>query len=133
MNAEAAAAVAAGIVAAGGRASSLRVDVASEESVAAAAESLAPGGPVHVLVNNAGLQHVENVCDFPPAKFALLLDVMLKGPALMTKAFLPGMRAAGYGRIINIGSIHSLIASPFKSAYVAAKHGLVGFSKVIFC
>jgi len=56
---------------------------------------------------------------------------MLKGPFLLTKAMLPGMRARGFGRIVNIGSIHSLVASPFKSAYVAAKHGVVGLTKVV--
>ena len=64
-------------------------------------------------------------------KWDHLIQVMLTGAARLTRAVLPGMRARGFGRIINIGSIHSLVASPFKSAYVAAKHGLVGFSKVI--
>ena len=133
LNIDSARAVATGIVEAGGRATALELNVASEESVAAAASTVAKDGegPVHVLVNNAGLQHVANIIDFPPEKFALLIDVMLKGPALLTRAFLSGMREAGYGRIINIGSIHSLVASPYKSAYVAAKHGLVGFSKAI--
>ena len=56
---------------------------------------------------------------------------MLTGPAMLSKALLPGMRSRGFGRIVNIGSIHALVASPFKSAYVAAKHGLLGFSKVV--
>lgn len=64
-------------------------------------------------------------------RWALLVDVMLTGAARLGRAVLPGMRAAGYGRIVNIGSIHSLVASPYKSAYVAAKHGLVGLAKVI--
>ena len=64
-------------------------------------------------------------------QWELLVQVMLIGAVALTRAVLPGMRARGFGRIINIGSIHSLVASPFKSAYVAAKHGLVGFSKVI--
>ena len=64
-------------------------------------------------------------------KWAQLIDIMLTGATRMTQAVLPGMRERGFGRIINIGSIHSLVASPFKSAYVAAKHGLLGFSKVI--
>ena len=69
--------------------------------------------------------------EFPPAKWDLLLDVMLKGAFLMTRAVLPGMRARGFGRIIQIGSIHSLVASPYKSAYVAAKHALLGFAKAV--
>ena len=86
---------------------------------------------IDVLINNAGIQHVSKIEDFPADKFKLLIDVMLTGPALMTKALLPGMRKQNYGRIINVGSIHSLVASPYKSAYVAAKHGLVGFAKTI--
>jgi len=86
---------------------------------------------IDVLVNNAGIQHVSKIEDFPADKFRLLIDVMLTGPALLTKALLPNMRENNYGRIINVGSIHSVIASPYKSAYVAAKHGLVGFAKTI--
>lgn len=87
--------------------------------------------PVHVVINNAGLQHVAPLEEFPEDRWDQLIDVMLKGPFLLTRAILPRMRAAGFGRIINIGSIHSLVASPFKSAYVAAKHALLGFSKVV--
>ena len=86
--------------------------------------------PVDVLVNNAGLQHVAPLEEFPIAKWDFLVQVMLVGVARLTRALLPGMRARGFGRIVNIGSIHSLVASPYKSAYVAAKHGLLGFSKV---
>ncbi len=86
---------------------------------------------VDVLINNAGLQHVAKLEDFPVEKWRLLNDVLLVGPAMLTRAFLPAMKANNFGRIINIGSIHALIASPFKSAYVAAKHGIVGFSKVV--
>jgi 3-hydroxybutyrate dehydrogenase len=84
-----------------------------------------------VLINNAGLQHVAPLEQFPPEKWQLLIAVMLTGAALLTRAALPSMRRNNYGRIMNIGSIHALIASPYKSAYVAAKHGLVGFSKAI--
>jgi 3-hydroxybutyrate dehydrogenase len=86
---------------------------------------------IDILINNAGLQHVAGVEEFPEAKWDLLIDVMLKGPFLLTQAVLPRMRKHGFGRIVNIGSIHSLVASPFKSAYVAAKHGLLGLSKVV--
>jgi 3-hydroxybutyrate dehydrogenase len=84
-----------------------------------------------VLVNNAGLQHVAPLEEFPMGKWDFLVQVMLTGVARLTRAVLPGMRARGFGRVVNIGSIHSLVASPFKSAYVAAKHGLVGFSKAL--
>jgi 3-hydroxybutyrate dehydrogenase len=87
--------------------------------------------PIHILVNNAGLQHVAPLEDFPPEKWSLLIDVMLKGPAYLSRAVLPQMRAQGFGRIVNIGSIHSLVASPFKSAYTAAKHGLIGLAKTL--
>lgn len=86
---------------------------------------------VDVLINNAGIQHVSNLENFPPEKWQLLINVMLVGPAMLTQVLMPQMRKQNYGRIINIGSIHSVVASPFKSAYVAAKHGLVGFAKTI--
>lgn len=85
----------------------------------------------NVLVNNAGLQHVSTLEEFPMDKWQKLVDVMLVGVAALSRAVLPSMRQDGYGRIINVGSIHSLVASPGKSAYVAAKHGLIGFSKVL--
>jgi 3-hydroxybutyrate dehydrogenase len=89
------------------------------------------GRPVELLINDAGLQHVGRLEEFPEERWDALIDVMLKGPFLLAQAVLPGMRAAGFGRVVNIGSIHSLVASPFKSAYVAAKHGLLGLSKVL--
>lgn len=88
-------------------------------------------GPVDVLINNAGLQHVARLEDFDMTRWSYLVEVMLTGVAGLTRALLPGMRERGFGRIINIGSIHSIVASPYKSAYVAAKHGLMGFSKVM--
>jgi 3-hydroxybutyrate dehydrogenase len=106
------------------------LDVADAGQVPGLLASLG-GQPVEVLINDAGLQHVARLEDFPEERWNLLLDVMLKGPFLLTQAVLPGMRAAGFGRIVNIGSIHSLVASPFKSAYVSAKHGLLGLSKVL--
>src|SRR6266487_4577720 len=84
-----------------------------------------------ILVNNAGLQHVAPVQEFPPERFALLLRVMLEAPFRIVRAALPGMYERGWGRVVNISSVHGLRASPFKSAYVAAKHGLEGLSKVI--
>ncbi|MGN6112982.1 MAG: 3-hydroxybutyrate dehydrogenase [Luteimonas sp.] len=122
-------AVAGAIRDAGGSAEALVLDVTSDASVAAALA--AASRPVDVLVNNAGLQHVAPLEEFPMEKWDFLVQVMLVGVARLTRAVLPGMRERGFGRIVNIGSIHSLVASPYKSAYVAAKHGLVGFSKVI--
>lgn len=129
LDAERARAVAAGIVDGGGRAEGHGLDVSSQASVDALLVALSR--PVEVLVNNAGLQHVSPLESFPIEKWELLVQVMLIGVARLTRAVLPGMRAAGWGRIVNIGSIHSLVASKYKSAYVAAKHGLLGFSKVV--
>lgn len=126
---EAATAVADSILAAGGSAEAHALDVTRDASVEALLPALSR--PVDVLINNAGLQHVAALEDFPIDKWGLLIEVMLTGVARITRALLPGMRARGFGRIINIGSIHSLVASPYKSAYVAAKHGLIGFSKVL--
>jgi 3-hydroxybutyrate dehydrogenase len=128
LDAAAAERVAGGIVAGGGRATAFRLDVtdaADVDRVIAAAQ------PVDVLVNNAGLQNVAPLVEFPPEKWQLLVDVMLVGPALTTRAALPGMRARNFGRIVNVGSIHSLVASAYKSAYVAAKHGLLGLAKAV--
>jgi 3-hydroxybutyrate dehydrogenase len=112
----------------GGTATALALDVTDNAAIAAVAEQL---DAADVLINNAGLQHVARLENFPMAKWQLLVQVMLNGVAALTQQVLPGMRARGFGRIINIGSVHSLVASPYKSAYVAAKHGLIGFSKVV--
>ncbi len=122
-------AVAASIRASGGSAAAVSMDVTSEDSVAAALASISDS--IDVLVNNAGLQQVAPLESFPMDRWALLVEVMLIGVARLTRAVLPGMRRRGFGRIINMGSIHSLVGSPMKSAYVAAKHGLIGFSRVI--
>jgi 3-hydroxybutyrate dehydrogenase len=84
-----------------------------------------------ILVNNAGLQHVSPIHEFPPERFSLLLRVMLEAPFRLARAALPGMYERGWGRVVNISSVHGLRASAYKSAYVAAKHGLEGLSKVI--
>ncbi|HEU4947026.1 MAG TPA: 3-hydroxybutyrate dehydrogenase [Kribbella sp.] len=84
-----------------------------------------------ILVNNAGLQHISRIEEFPSEQFSLMLRVMLEAPFRLVRQVLPQMYAAGWGRIINISSVHGLRASPFKSAYVTAKHGLEGLSKVI--
>jgi len=121
---------AAQIAAAGGQARAYALDVASEESVRRFGGELGES-PVDVLVNNAGLQYVASVEEFSVEKWELLMNVLVKGAFLMSRAVLPGMRARGFGRLIHIGSIHSHIASPYKSAYTAAKHALLGFSKVL--
>ena len=112
------------------RASAHELDVTSAEQVQAFFAAIGDE-PIDVLVNNAGLQHVSPLEEFSEQRWDQLLDVMLKGAFLMTRAVLPKMRRAGFGRIVNIGSIHALVASPFKAAYVAAKHGVLGLSKVV--
>jgi 3-hydroxybutyrate dehydrogenase len=84
-----------------------------------------------ILVNNAGFQHVAPVEEFPPERFAAMLALMVEAPFRLARAVLPGMYERGWGRIVNISSVHGLRASPYKSAYVAAKHGLEGLSKVL--
>jgi len=84
-----------------------------------------------VVVNNAGLQHVAAVEDFPPERFSMILRVMLEAPFRIVRSALPGMYEKGWGRVINISSVHGLRASPFKVGYISAKHGLEGFSKVV--
>jgi 3-hydroxybutyrate dehydrogenase len=86
---------------------------------------------VDVLVNNAGLQFVAPLPDFPPERFAHLHMVMVEAPFRLVRRALPHMYARGWGRVVNISSVHGLIASPYKAAYVTAKHGLEGLSKVI--
>jgi 3-hydroxybutyrate dehydrogenase len=83
-----------------------------------------------ILVNNAGIQTVSPIEEFDPDRFRLMLDLMLVAPFLLVRAALPGMYERGWGRVVNISSVHGVRASPFKSAYVAAKHGLEGLSKV---
>lgn len=112
------------------KATALELDVTNASSVSSLPQTLAPI-TIDVLINNAGIQHVSKLEDFPPQKWQLLINIMLVAPALLSQALLPPMRQQNYGRIINIGSVHSVIASPFKSAYVAAKHGLLGFSKTL--
>lgn len=83
-----------------------------------------------VLINNAGVQHVAPIEDFDPAWFRRILTLMLEAPFLLTRAVLPGMYERGFGRIVHVSSVHGLRASKYKSAYVAAKHGVEGLSKV---
>lgn len=88
-------------------------------------------GQVDILINNAGIQHVAPIDAFPVGKWDAIIAIMLSSVFHTTAAALPGMRKAGWGRVINISSAHGLTASPYKSAYVAAKHGVVGMTKVV--
>jgi len=87
-------------------------------------------GPVDILVNNAGIQHVAPIEEFPPEKWDAILAINLSAVFHATRAVLPEMKQRRWGRIVNVASAHGLIGSPFKGAYVAAKHGVVGFTKV---
>jgi 3-hydroxybutyrate dehydrogenase len=88
------------------------------------------GGP-DILINNAGIQHVAPVDEFPEDKWDAVLAIILSSAFHTTKAALPGMKAKGWGRVINTGSMHSLVASPYKAAYNAAKHGIAGLTKTV--
>lgn len=88
-------------------------------------------GAVDIVVNNAGIQTVEPVEDFPPERWDLIIAINMNSAFHTTRTALPGMKARGWGRIINISSAHGLVASPYKSAYVTAKHGITGFTKTV--
>ena len=88
-------------------------------------------GKVDVLVNNAGIQHVEPIETFPPEKWDAIIAINLSSAFHATRAVVSGMKARKYGRIINIASAHALVASPYKSAYVAAKHGVLGLTRTV--
>jgi 3-hydroxybutyrate dehydrogenase len=88
-------------------------------------------GAIDVVVNNAGIQTVEPVETFPPERWDLIVAINMNSAFHTTRAALPGMKKRGWGRIINISSAHGLVASPYKSAYVAAKHGITGFTKTV--
>ncbi len=108
----------------------LTADLAEPLEVERVAAWARERGGVDVLVNNAGFQHVAPLEAFPLETWQRMLGVMLTAPFLLTRALLPGMKARGWGRIINIGSIHSQVASPHKAGYVSAKHGLLGLTRV---
>ncbi|MHB8509871.1 MAG: 3-hydroxybutyrate dehydrogenase [Candidatus Dormibacteria bacterium] len=109
-------------------AAAIPADLSDRAQVHALADQ---AGAVDILVNNAGLQSVSPLQDFDEARWDLILAVMLTAPFLLSKRLLPHMYASGYGRVINIASVHGLIASPYKAAYVSAKHGLVGLTRTI--
>jgi 3-hydroxybutyrate dehydrogenase len=107
-------------------------DMTRPDAIAAMVERTAAElGQVDILVNNAGIQHVSPIETFPPAKWDAIIAIDLSSAFHAIRAALPGMKARGWGRIVNIASAHGLVASPFKSAYVAAKHGIVGLTKVV--
>lgn len=108
-----------------------RVVAADLSERAAVLRLIEEAGRTEILVNNAGLQHVSPIEDFPDEQWDRVLAVMLTAPFLLTKGFLPGMYEGGWGRVINISSVHGLVASPFKSAYVSAKHGILGLTKTV--
>jgi 3-hydroxybutyrate dehydrogenase len=88
-------------------------------------------GSVDIIVNNAGVQHVAPIDEFPPEKWDQIIAINLTSAFHMTRLALPYMKEAGWGRVINLASAHALVASPFKGAYVAAKHGLAGLTKTV--
>ena len=88
-------------------------------------------GPVDILINNAGLQYVSPIEEFPEERWDLIMAVMLTAPFLLIRGVIPTMYQRGWGRIINIDSVHGLVASPYKAAYISAKHGLLGLTKTV--
>ncbi len=110
----------------------IQTDVSNDKSVKNMIEkTVEKFGSVDILINNAGLQYIAKVEDFPVEKWNQLIGVMLTGTFLCTKYSVPHMKQNKWGRIINISSAHGKEASPWKSAYVSAKHGIIGFTKVI--
>jgi len=107
-------------------------DMSKPDEIAAMVEACARElGGVDILVNNAGIQHVAPIDEFPPEKWDQIIAINLVSAFHTIRTALPGMKAKGWGRIVNTASAHSLVASPFKSAYVAAKHGIAGLTKTV--
>jgi 3-hydroxybutyrate dehydrogenase len=94
-------------------------------------DALAKFGAVDVLVNNAGIQHVAPIDEFPPEKWDAIIAINLSSAFHLSRLLIPAMKANKWGRIINVASVHGLVASPFKSAYISAKHGIVGMTKAV--
>ena len=113
-----------------GKAVTAVADLSSEAEIKAVRAFVAEQfGRADILINNAGLQYVSPLEDFSISEWDKLVGIMLRGAFLCTREFLPAMAEAKWGRVINIASIHSVVASPFKSAYISAKHGLIGLTK----
>ena len=116
----------------GVRVMSSTADMSKPDAIAAmVTETVDTLGPVDILVNNAGIQFVSPLENFPPEKWDAIIAVNLSSAFHASRAVIAGMKARKWGRIVNVASAHGLVASPFKSAYVAAKHGVVGLTKVI--
>ncbi|MFQ5935100.1 MAG: 3-hydroxybutyrate dehydrogenase [Acidiferrobacterales bacterium] len=110
----------------------LKADLSDQEQVRQLARhALDANGHVDILVNNAGFQNVAPVEEFAEDIWTKMIQVMLIAPFQLTKYLVPGMKQSGWGRIINMSSIHGVVASPYKSAYIAAKHGLLGLTKTL--
>lgn len=120
------------LVAEGLGATFLQADLSDQTAVRRLAEqALAQAGRVDILINNAGFQHISPVEEFPEEVWNRMLQVMLTAPFQLIKYLLPEMKRRGWGRVINIASVHGQVASPFKSAYISAKHGLLGLTKTV--
>ena len=109
----------------------IQADLSDQRSVRALAQRALELGPVDILVNNAGLQRIDPVDEYPEDTWNMMLQVLLTAPFQLIKYTLPGMKQRRWGRIINIASLHGLVASPYKSAYISAKHGLLGLTKTV--
>ncbi|HVU31050.1 MAG TPA: 3-hydroxybutyrate dehydrogenase [Sphingomicrobium sp.] len=105
--------------------------MSGEEAAGLVTQTIAGFGRVDILVNNAGIQHVSPIETFPPEKYEAIIALNLSAAWHTSRAAFASMKANGFGRIINVASAHGLVASPFKSAYVAAKHGIIGLTKTI--
>lgn len=109
-----------------------QADLSVPETITELAEEIKKNvGEIDILINNAGIQHVSPVEDFPDEKWDKIIALNLSSAFHLIKMVVPGMKKKGFGRIINIASAHGLVASPFKSAYVSAKHGIVGLTKCV--
>ncbi len=110
----------------------LKADLSDQDDVRRLAhDALTVQGRIDILVNNAGFQNVAPVEEFPEDMWTKMIQVMLIAPFQLIKFVVPGMKQSGWGRIINMSSIHGTIASPYKSAYISAKHGLIGLTKTV--
>jgi len=109
----------------------IQADLSDQSSVRALAQRALDLGPVDILVNNAGLQRINPVDEYPEDTWNMMLQVLLTAPFQLIKYTLPDMKQRRWGRIINVASLHGLVASPYKSAYISAKHGLLGLTKTV--
>lgn len=110
----------------------IKADLSTQQGCRALADTvLAKYGRCDILVNNAGIQHVSPIEDFPEDKWNFIINLMLTAPFLLSKYFWPSMKENGWGRVINLNSVHGLRASEFKVAYISAKHGMTGLTKTL--